>query len=70
MSSQKKNIADMIDVRAEEITKFVNENGICSVVNAACPSLMGSKVKSVDKSIHDFINKGMPGGDSFKTNIK
>lgn len=42
MSKQEKNIADMIDIQEEKITRFVEKNGICAVVNAPSPSLMVS----------------------------
>lgn len=68
--SNRKNISCMIEIYQGEITGFVKQNKITAIVNAASPTLMGSKVKSVDKSIHDFIDKSMPKGDRFKDRIK
>ena len=52
-----KTIPGMLDTHMGEITKYVKQNQIDAVVNAASPTLMGSSRASVDKSIHDIINK-------------
>ena len=52
-----KTIPGMLDIHMGEITKYVKQNQIDAIVNAASPTLMGSSRASVDKSIHDIINK-------------
>ena len=67
--NQQKNIASMIEIRGEEITGFVERKNICAVVNAASPELMGSSSPSVDKAIHDAIDKKIKNGSTFKQKI-
>lgn len=60
----------MIEIHAGEITKFVKKNQIDVVVNAANPTLMGSKEAGVDYEIHKMINKDLSKGKKFKDKIR
>lgn len=63
-------ISQMIEIHAGEITKFVKKNQIDVVVNAANPTLMGSKEAGVDYEIHKMINKDLSKGKKFKDKIR
>lgn len=65
-----KTIPGMLDTHMGEITKYVKQNQIDAIVNAASPTLMGSSRASVDKSIHDIINKKLKHGYKFKDEIR
>ena len=65
-----KTIPGMLDIHMGEITKYVKQNQIDAIVNAASPTLMGSSRASVDKSIHDIINKKLKHGYKFKDEIR
>lgn len=65
-----KTIPGMSDIHMGEITKYVKQNQIDAIVNAASPTLMGSSRASVDKSIHDIINKELKHGYKFKDEIR
>ena len=66
----RKTITGMLDIHMGEITKYVKQNQIDAIVNAASPTLMGSRRVSVDKSIHDTINKKLKHGYKFKDKIR
>lgn len=70
MIAGSKCIADIIQMKEENIVSFVKENKIDAVVNAARPTLMGSPEPSVDRSIHEEINRMLPDGKTFKDIIK
>lgn len=65
-----KTIPGMLDIHMGEITKYVKQNQIDAIVNTASPTLMGSSRASVDKSIHDIINKKLKHGYKFKDEIR
>lgn len=65
-----KTIQGMLDIVRGEITEYVKQNRIDVIVNAASPTLMGSDSESVDKSIHDKINKKLKLNMKFKDKIR
>lgn len=54
-----KKLSDLISLKNEEITEFVEKNHIDAIVNAASPTLMGSDEPGVDKAIHEAIDRGL-----------
>lgn len=52
-----KKLSELISIKNEEITEFVEKNDIDAIVNAASPTLMGSDELGVDKAIHEAIDK-------------
>lgn len=52
-----KKLSELISIKNEEITEFVEKNDIDAIVNAASPTLMGSDEMGVDKAIHEAIDK-------------
>lgn len=73
MIPNEKCVSDLIQLVPEEIVKFVEREHIDAVVNAANPTLMGSKAPSVDRSLHkriDKILKSAPVPKTFNAIIK
>lgn len=70
MVPNEKCVSDMIQIIPEEIVEFVRDQHIDAIVNAAKPSLMGSEELSVDRSVHEAIDRMLPDGRVFNDIIK